>query len=112
MTEYVTQDQAIAAVPGLSRLRLKAFLAADLITPQATAAGPLFRPIDLARLALLNDLADHFDLEGDALGVVIGLIDQLHATRHRLFAMAQAMEAEPQDLRHRVGARFVGILAV
>lgn len=112
MTEYFTQDQAIAAVPRLSQSRLVAFLDADLVVLHSLGAGPVFRPIDLARLALLCDLADQFDLDGDALGVVIGLIDQLHTARHALHAMAQAIEAEPRDLRARVGARFVGILAV
>jgi chaperone modulatory protein CbpM len=112
MTEYFTPEQAIAAVPGLSQARLKAFLEADLVVQATPAPGLVFRAIDLARLELLCDLADHFDLEGDALGVVIGLIDQLHTARVRLHAMAQAMEAEPQDLRQRVGARFVTILAM
>ena len=112
MTEYFTQSQVISSVEGLTQSRLVAFLDADLVMPLSSATEPVYRPVDLARLALLCDLADHFDLEGDALGVVIGLIDQLHATRHRLFAMAQAMEAEPPDLRARIGARFVGILAV
>lgn len=110
MTDNMTQTQVVAAVPSLSLARLATFLDADLIMPIRTATGPMFRPIDLARLALLCDLADHFDLEDDALGVVIGLIDQLHVARARLFAMAQAIEAEPQDLRARVGMRLVGIL--
>jgi chaperone modulatory protein CbpM len=112
MTECLTQSQAVAAVPGLSQSRLAEFLDADLVRPPSSEDEPVFRPVDLARLALLCDLADHFDLESDALGVVIGLIDQLHTARRHLHAMAQAMEAEPQDLRQRVGARFVGILAV
>ncbi len=112
MTEYFTQSQAIDLVPGLSASRLAAFAAADLIMPVPSDQGPGFRRIDLARLGLLCDLADHFDLEDDALGVVIGLIDQLHATRQRLFALSEAMQAEPQDLRRRVGARFVAILTV
>ena len=112
MTEYFTQRQVIAAVPGLSPARLAAFLDADLMVPAQSTAGPMYRPVDLARLELLCDLADQFELRADALGVVIGLIDQLHAARLRLHAMAQAMEAEPQDLRARVGARLVGILAV
>jgi chaperone modulatory protein CbpM len=111
MTEYYTQSQAITLVPSLSHARLKAFMEADLIMPQALPDGPVFRPVDLARLALLCDLADQFDMDGDALGVVIALIDQLHTARLRLRAMAQAMEPEPQDLRLRVGARFVGFLA-
>ncbi len=112
MTEHYTQDHAIAAVPGLSHSRLAAFLAADLVMPLSSTTGPMFRSVDLARLELLCDLADHFDLEDDALGIVIGLVDQLHTARLRLHAMALAMEAEPQDLRQRVGARFVAILAV
>jgi hypothetical protein len=36
----------------------------------------------------------------------------LHTARLRLCAIAQAMEDEPQDLRQRVGARLIGILAV
>lgn len=112
MTEYFTQDQTIAAVSGLSAARLDGFLKADLIAPVSSSTGTAYRPVDLARLALLCEMADHFDMEGDALGVVIGLIDQLHIARQRLFAMAEAIEAEPQELRHRVGARFVGILTV
>ena len=111
MMDYFTQSQTIAAVPGLSQSRLAAFLDADLVWPTSSAAGPVFRVVDLARLELLCDLADHFDLQGDALGVVIGLIDQLHGARLHLRAMAEAMEAEPQELRLRVGARFVAILA-
>ena len=112
MTEYFTESQTIAAVIGLSKARLAAFLNADLITSTPSVQGAIFRPVDLSRLALLCDLADNFDLDGDALGVVIGLIDQLHTARFHLFAMAEAIEAEPPDLRQRVGARFVGILAV
>lgn len=112
MTAYLTYDQTIEAVPGLSQARLAAFLDADLVRPTFSAIGPGFRPCDLARLELLCELSDQFDLHDDALGVVIGLIDQLHAARLHLRALAQAMEAEPQDLRQRVGARFVGILAV
>ncbi len=112
MTEYFTRDQAMAAVPGLSLPRLASFHAAGLIAPSSATHGPVLTAADLARLALLCELADHLDLDDDALGVVISLIDQLHDTRQRLFAMAQAMQAEPQDLRQRVGARFLGILAV
>lgn len=111
MTEYFTQAQAIAAVSGLSKARLLAFSNAKLVVPCLYTAGPVYRPVELARLALLCDLADHFDMDGDALGLVIALIDQLHTARLRLRAVAEAKEPELQDLRLRVGARFVGFLA-
>lgn len=112
MTEYFTHKQVIAAVPTLSQARLAAFLKADLVTPLQGQSGPAFRPIDLARLELLCDLADHLDLKGDALGVVIALIDQLHSARRDLHAIAQAMVDEPHDLRMRIGARLIGIWTV
>ena len=112
MTTHYTKIQTIAAVPGLSDAQLAAYMAADLVVASPDTPDLLFRPIDIARLTLLCDLADQFDLDTDALGVVMGLIDQLHDARLRLFAMAKAIEPEPQDLRHRVGARFAGILAV
>ena len=112
MMEYFTFSQTIAAVPGLTPPELAAFVDADLVAPTFSPDGPMFRRVDLARLALLCELADSFDLAGEALAVVIGLIDQLHDTRRHLHAMSQAMQAEPQDLRQRVGARFVAILAV
>ena len=112
MIEYFTLSQTVAAVPGLSQSGLSAFLDADLVVPISSADGPMFRRLDLARLALLCELADSFDLDGDGLAVVIGLIDQLHHTRRHLHAMSQAVQAEPQDLRRRVGARFVAILGL
>ncbi|WP_426031171.1 hypothetical protein [Cypionkella sp. TWP1-2-1b2] len=111
-THYFNETQTLAAVPGLSHSQLGVFLAEGLITAHPSPEGAMFRAVDVARLALLCDLAEHFDLEGDALAVVIGLIDQLHSTRQHLRAMAQALEVEPQDLRARIGARFIGLLAV
>ena len=110
MTVYFTFDQTIFAVPGLSRRQLAAFLEADLVHPGLTADGPVFSLPDLAKLELLCELVDQFDLAADALGVMIGLIDKLHHTRRRLHAMAEAMEPEPQELRARIGSRFVSIL--
>jgi chaperone modulatory protein CbpM len=110
MSVLFTKSQVLSLVPGLSRTRLTAFINADLVVPPSTVAGTMFRPIDLARLELLCDLADQFDLEGDALAVVMSLLDQLHHARNDLRAIAQAMQAEPQDLRARVAARLVGVL--
>jgi chaperone modulatory protein CbpM len=107
MTLFMSEADTIVAVARLTSTRLHAFISAEVLVPVQSPDGPLFGPADLARLELLCDLAEHFDLEGDALGVVMGLIDQLHATRQRLHAVARALEAEPIEVRHRVGLRIV-----
>ena len=111
MTDTFTRTEVIAIVAELTPERLAVFIDAELVVPEHAPDGPLFRRIDLARLELLCDLYDSFDLQADALGVVISLIDQLHDARNVQRAMAEAMDAEPADLRLRVGARVKAILA-
>jgi chaperone modulatory protein CbpM len=109
MTDRLTEDEVLAAIPGLTRLRLVAFIETRLVMPaHENQKAPLFRQVDFARLRLLCDLADDLDLHVDALGVVISLIDQLHATRQDLLDVARAVEAEEPDIRARIGSAILG----
>lgn len=71
------------------------------------ASTLVFRQIDFARIQLLCDLTDDLDLDSAMLGVVIRLIDQLHAKRQDLLALARAISAEPPDVRARIGAAIL-----
>jgi chaperone modulatory protein CbpM len=107
MTDTLTEDDVIATITWLTRQRLDVFIDARLIVPVQTETGRMYGPVDLARLELLCDLAEQFDLAEDALGIVISLIDALHAARSRLHRVAEALDAEPADVRQRVGARLM-----
>lgn len=108
MTDHLTEDDVLAAIPGLTRTRLVVFIETEMVIPVRQENGGtwvhFFREVDFARLRLLCDLADDLDLDEDALGVVITLIDQLHATREDLLAVTRAVEAEPPDIRARIGS--------
>jgi len=108
MTDHLTEDEVLAALPGLTRARLVSFVTAEMVTPlrqeRHGAAILVYRQIDFARIQLLCDLTDYFDLDSTALGVVIGLIDQLHARRQDLLTLARAIADEPTDVRARIGA--------
>ena len=108
MIDHLTEDEVLAALPGLTRTRLVTFVETALVTPlrrehQGTSIL-VFRQIDFARIRLLCDLTDDLDLDTAALGVVISLIDQLHARRQELLALARAIADEPGDVRARIGA--------
>lgn len=107
MTDRYSETQTIAAVARLTRTQLDTFVAADIITPLLTDSGPVFRQIDIVRLELLCELSEEFELDEDALGVVISLIDQLHGTRSTLRAVLDAVEKETPDVRHRITAALV-----
>lgn len=112
MTEHLTEEEVLAAIPGLTRTRLFTFIEAEMVLPLQRetqgASAPVFRRVDFARMQLLCDLTDDLDLDEVALGVVITLIDQLHATRQDLLAIARAVDAEPLEVRARIGSAFVG----
>lgn len=108
MTERYTEAEAIAAVARLTRSRLIGFIQAQVVSPLQSDDGQVFRRIDLVRLELLCDLSDAFDLDDDALGVVMSLVDQLHTTRAELRRVIAAVQAEPGDVRARIAAQIRG----
>ena len=103
MTDYYSEEETIATISLLSATRLKAFMRADAVRPIHGDSGLVFRQIDLARLELLCDLSEHFELGEDALGIVLSLVDQLHCARSELRVISEAIECEPQDVRSRIG---------
>ena len=108
MTDLLTEDEVLAAIPGLTRSDLIAFIETGLVAPLRCGIEgdePLqFRRIDFARVQLLCDLSSSLDLNEHALGVVIALIDQLHAMRRDFLEIARAVQAESPDIRARIGS--------
>jgi chaperone modulatory protein CbpM len=104
MIDLLSEDDAIAATAGLTRDRLITFIAAEMVSPQRSDAGPVYRRIDIARLHLLCELTDDLDLDEHALGIVISLIDQLHDARFALRTLADAFAAAPDELRSHMNA--------
>lgn len=105
MTEILTIEELVAEVPGLSALRIERYVAAGIVQPVlAEGEAESFRPVDRARLQLACELADSFDLEDDALALVFDLIDRMHRHRADLKALMQAVAAQPEEIRLRIGA--------
>ena len=102
MTNRYTEEEALATVPLLTRSRLVTFLETEVVTPLRSDSGLYFRRVDLARMELLCELSEHFDLAEDALEIVISLIDQLHGARARLRALAAAIESQPAEVRESI----------
>ena len=103
-TIVYTEEETVAAGARLTRTRLTAFVAAEAVRPTRSARGPCYTRVDIARLELLCDLTEGFDLEEDALGLVVRLVDQLHVARADLAMLAEAIAAEPAETRRRLAA--------
>jgi len=104
MSTHFTEEETIATVTRLSRSQLHLFVASDIVRPLHTDTGPRYRQVDLARLELLCELREDFDLEIDALCMVITLVDRLHETRGQLRAVLEAVRHEPDEVNQRIAA--------
>jgi chaperone modulatory protein CbpM len=102
MSRFYTETEVIALIEDLDEGRLQAFLAAHVVTPVATPAGPGYREADLARLHLLCDLVDCYEMPADGLTLVMSLLDQLNTARGDMRALMQAVAAEPDEVRLRI----------
>lgn len=104
MTDRLSEDDVVATITRLTRTRLVSFIEGQFVRPELGMAGYEFRRVDVARLELLCDLSIELDLDEAALGIVISLIDQLHAARQDLATLTQAINALPEDLRAQITA--------
>lgn len=102
MSHYYTEQETITTVTRLTRSRLTTYVKHEFLCPTQSETGPVFSAADLARIELICDLSEQFDLKGDALGVVLSLIDQLHGVRGELRRVMAAVEAQPEEVRGRV----------
>ena len=102
MTDRFSEDDVVTTITRLTRQQLVYFIEGAFVKPQHAPEGYVFRQIDIARLELLCDLSLDLDLDETGLGVVISLIDQLHAARQDLIVMAQAVDNLPIEQRTHV----------
>jgi chaperone modulatory protein CbpM len=102
MTRYLSEDEVVVAVSGLTRARLVAYVEAEIVRPVQGEQGRAYRQVDVARLQLLGDLTENFDLSDDGLAVVMRLIDQLHALRADMRCVVNAILREPEEVRSRL----------
>ena len=104
MKMLYTEEEILSSVGRMSRQQLTVWVDADLVRPSLSDTGPRFNQMDHARLELICDLCEAFELEEDALSVMLSLLDQLHGVRAELRTLADAVAAEPEDVRERIAA--------
>ncbi|MBI6628259.1 hypothetical protein [Pontibaca salina] len=107
MTVLYSETQLVRTIDRLTESQLTTFIQAEIITPVQTDSGPAFREIDVARLNLLCELSDEFDLNEDALGMIMSLVDQLHSARRDLRNIVTALKRENTDVQRRIASALL-----
>lgn len=109
MSLYYSEQETITTVTRLTRARLTTYVKHEFLHPTRSDAGPVYSAADLARIELICDLVEQFELKDDALGVVLSLIDQLHGVRGELRRIMAAIEAQPEDQQQQILTALKGL---
>ncbi len=96
----------ILRIHHLRRIELQAWIEQRWVRPLTTPQGPVFDEADEARIALIRELRQEFLVSGDALEVVLSLLDQLYATRRVLKRVEEAVAALPEPMRAAIRAKL------
>lgn len=102
MTRYYSETEVVTLIDDLTPPRLQTFLRAHIVQPVTTPEGPGYREADVARLQLLCDLSESYQLPEDSLQMVMSLIDQLNTARGDMRALMRAVASEPDEVRVRI----------
>lgn len=81
---------------GLARVdvaRLRVWLDEGWIVPSRIGGKVVFRDVDVARAALIRDLDVLMGVNDEGIGVILGLVDQLHMLRRDFDTMVEALKA-------------------
>ena len=82
----------------LDRRTLTVWIEEEWLIPGSTADELAFTDMDLARANLIHDLKDKMGVNDEGLGVVLHLLDQMHALRRALAAALESARERPPSL--------------
>jgi len=74
------------------------------VRPRRQAELLVFDETDVARVALLCDLAFEIEIAEESLPVVLSLLDQVYDLRRQMGAILAALGEQPPELRERLQA--------
>ena len=105
MARY-TAEELIALIEDLTEPRLARYVALQVVRPVVSDAGDSYREIDRARVQLLCNLTEDYGLDGDALTLMMSVLDEMHGLRGEMQALMSALAEEPDETRQRVTLRI------
>jgi chaperone modulatory protein CbpM len=110
MTRKLDERAVVLAVETVTVEDLRLWVAEGWVAPALGETGPAFDEVDVARVRMICQLRDACAVDEEAVPVILSLIDQLHGLRSELKALAQAVDAEPEEVKVRIRAAYRAVV--
>ncbi|HXS41035.1 MAG TPA: chaperone modulator CbpM [Stellaceae bacterium] len=99
-------EAVLREVRGLEAAELERWIAVRWVRPERRGEVFVFHEIDVARIHLIVELRRELMIDDEAMPVVLHLLDQIYALRHRLTSLAHAIDSLPPDIKETLRAHF------
>ena len=95
----ITIEVLCRTVGGIEPQEIEHWIRERWVLPERSGGTYVFHEIDVARVRLIREMKYDLAINEEAMPVVLGLLDQLYAMRHRLRGLSAAIDALPAELR-------------
>ena len=96
----VTEDEFIAVIE-IDRQTLASWVESGWLVPRDQPPVRSFTEVEVARGRLIADLIGPMGVNAEGVDIVLDLLDQLHGLRTAMQRLGRAIEAQPEEDRHR-----------
>lgn len=93
------ESEVVLLVEGLTRTRLRRWVASGWVLPTESGPAAAFSEIDVARVRLIQHLRRDLKVGAEAVPIVLSLLDQVYGLRQELRRLAQAVEVQPDAVK-------------
>jgi len=95
-------DELLARHRELERRDLARWVENRWVLPERYAETWVFHEVDVARVELILGIRRDFAIDDEAMGLVLGLLDQVYGLRRQMRRLCDAVAVQPEDVQDAI----------
>jgi chaperone modulatory protein CbpM len=95
-------EELLIRFRGLERRELSRWVENHWVLPERHADTWIFHEVDVARVELIHDIRRDFAIDDEAMGLILGLLDQVYGLRRQMRRLCDAVATQPQDVQEAI----------
>lgn len=95
-------DELLLRLRGLERRELVRWVENRWVLPDKHGEAWVFHEVDVARVELIFDIRRDFAIDDEAMGLVLGLLDQVYDLRRQMRRLCDAVATQPPEVREAI----------
>jgi chaperone modulatory protein CbpM len=100
-------DEVLVRYRGLERRELTRWVENRWVLPERYAETWVFHEVDVARVELILGIRRDFAIDDEAMGLVLGLLDQVYGMRRQMRRLCDAVAGQSQDVQDAIRRALV-----